>query len=67
MIIWSKASGQWSLKAIQMAQVVWSVSWSVSGGILAAAGGDNQVTLWRETAVGEWAQIGKLNEESTYN
>ena len=41
---------------------VWSVSWSVTGGILAVAGGDNQVTLWRESHVGEWVQIGALEE-----
>jgi protein transport protein SEC13 len=38
------------------------VSWSVTGGILAVAGGDNQVTLWRESHVGEWVQIGALEE-----
>ena len=43
---------------------VWSVSWSVTGSILAAAGGDNQVTLWKENAVGEWKQIGQLSEDS---
>ena len=41
---------------------VWSVSWSVTGGILAVAGGDNQVTLWRESHVDEWVQIGALEE-----
>lgn len=44
--------------------MVWSVSWSVTGGILAAAGGDNQVTLWRENTLGEWLQVGQLSEES---
>ena len=32
--------------------------------LLAAAGGDNQVTLWRE-AGGEWGRIGQLSEDST--
>eukprot|EP00322_Chrysochromulina_rotalis_P006012 CAMPEP_0115830130 /NCGR_PEP_ID=MMETSP0287-20121206/1459_1 /TAXON_ID=412157 /ORGANISM="Chrysochromulina rotalis, Strain UIO044" /LENGTH=280 /DNA_ID=CAMNT_0003283425 /DNA_START=24 /DNA_END=863 /DNA_ORIENTATION=+ len=62
--IWTRdraqGDGEWRPKTLQMPAVVWSVSWSVSGGILAAAGGDNQVTLWRETATGEWTQIGQL-------
>ena len=45
--------------------VVWSVSWSVNSGILAAAGGDNQVTLWRQDCVGEWKQVGSVAEDAS--
>ena len=34
------------------------------GFFLAAAGGDNVVTLWKENALGEWKQIGSLSEDS---
>jgi len=62
--VWSEANGQWSPKVIELPAAVWSVSWSVTGGILAVAGGDEQVTLWRETMGGEWTRIGQLSEDS---
>ena len=62
--IWSEGGGQWNVKVIEHQAAIWSVSWSVTGGILAAAGGDNQVTLWRENAMGEWGRIGQLSEDS---
>ncbi|KAK4336862.1 hypothetical protein RND71_044018 [Anisodus tanguticus] len=34
--------------------VVWHVSWSTMGNILAVSGGDNQVTLWKENVAGVW-------------
>ncbi|XP_055377773.1 protein SEC13 homolog [Condylostylus longicornis] len=34
--------------------VVWSVSWSVTGGILAVSGGDNKVSLWKENFDNQW-------------
>jgi len=64
-VVWTEGKGQWTPKVIELPCAVWSVSWSVTGGILAAAGGDNQVTLWRENAVGEWQRIGSLSEESS--
>ena len=63
-VVWTEAKGQWTPKEILMPCTVWSVSWSVTGSILAAAGGDNQVTLWKENALGEWKQIGQLSEDS---
>ena len=64
-IVWTAPSGtgEWKLSALQMPSIVWSVSWSVTGGILAAAGGDNQVTLWREDTLGEWKPIGAVSED----
>jgi protein transport protein SEC13 len=46
-IIWTRSGGEWRAKAIQVGCIVWSVSWSVTGSILAAAGGDNQVCSHR--------------------
>ena len=50
MVIWSKdseASTQWIQKELHSFEdVVWHVSWSVSGNMLAVSGGDNKgVTL----------------------
>jgi len=46
--------------------VVWKVSWSVTGNILAVSCGDNTVTLWKESVDMEWKCISTLNEnEST--
>ena len=66
MIIWSQdgaSGGAWNQKEIMFSCVVWRVSWSVTGNILAVSGGDNQVTLWKESLLGEWTQIGQLSED----
>ena len=36
---------------------VWTVSWSVTGNILAVADGNNTVTLWKEAIDGQWQQV----------
>nr|QBH74126.1 protein transport protein sec13 [Aphelinus abdominalis] len=40
--------------------VIWHVSWSLTGGILAVSGGDNKVSLWRENPEGQWMCISEL-------
>lgn len=37
--------------------VVWNVSWSLAGNILAVSGGDNKVSLWKENIEGQWLCI----------
>ncbi|KAL1400835.1 hypothetical protein pipiens_007098 [Culex pipiens pipiens] len=37
--------------------VVWNVSWSLTGNILAVSGGDNKISLWRENNEGQWICI----------
>ena len=54
MIIWSSDNGSgsttWTPKFLNtFDDVVWHVSWSVTGNMLAVSGGDNKVTLWKET------------------
>jgi protein transport protein SEC13 len=63
-IIWSAESpeGPWSKKVLHMDTVMWKVSWSLSGNVLAASGGDNKVTLWKETLKGEWEKVSSLEE-----
>jgi len=67
-ILWTQdgaSAGAWNQKEIQFSCVVWRVSWSVTGNILAVSGGDNQVTLWKESLLGEWTQIGQLSEDGS--
>ena len=69
-IIWTQKAAStgkesWERKEIQFSCVVWRVSWSVTGNILAVSGGDNQVTLWKESLLGEWTQIGQLSEDGS--
>jgi len=42
--------------------VLWRVSWSLTGNILAVSGGDNKVSLWKESPDGEWKQISTLDQ-----
>ncbi|CAG8550764.1 9838_t:CDS:2, partial [Diversispora eburnea] len=43
--------------------VVWRVSWSLSGNILAVACGDNKVTLYKENIKGEWELLSELVDQ----
>jgi len=65
--IWTQQSGEWSKPKFlepKFSAVVWRVSWSVTGNILAVSCGDNTVTLWKESADNEWKCISKINEAS---
>jgi len=65
-VIWSKdseASTQWTQKELHSFEdVVWHVSWSVSGNMLAVSGGDNKVSLWKETLEGQWVCISDVSK-----
>ncbi|PKU29063.1 hypothetical protein llap_20633 [Limosa lapponica baueri] len=64
--IWTcdDASGNsWSPKLLhKFNDVVWHVSWSITANILAVSGGDNKVTLWKESVDGLWACISDVNK-----
>lgn len=68
-IIWMQDNnGTWSKKALpKFPDVVWRLSWSVTGSILAVSGGDNKVTLWKESLDSEWKCISSLTEEGETN
>jgi len=55
-------STQWNVKVLQFEAAVWRVSWSLSGNVLAASGGDNKVTLWKENLRGEWECVKTIEE-----
>nr|CAG4645585.1 EOG090X07N7 [Lynceus sp. MCZ IZ 141354] len=63
-IIWSNdgVSTNWNPKILHtFDDVVWHVSWSITGNILAVSGGDNKVSLWKETLDGQWTCISDVN------
>ncbi|KAJ3272543.1 GTPase-activating protein S13 [Terramyces sp. JEL0728] len=66
-IIWTKdgKDGKWNkkyLKSEPFPDVVWRVSWSLAGNILAVSSGDNKVTLWKENVSGDFVQIGEVED-----
>lgn len=69
--IWvqSKPGEEWVERELQedgFPDVVWRLSWSLSGAVLAVSGGDNKVGLWRETVKGAWECVEEMDERSTY-
>jgi len=60
-IIWSNngtPGSQWSSTILhKFDDVVWHVSWSLTGDILAVSGGNNKVSLWKEGIDGTWSRI----------
>jgi protein transport protein SEC13 len=66
-VIWTQDNNSsWSKKVLpKFPDVVWRVSWSITGNILAVAGGDNKVTLWKEGLDGEWKCISSLENGET--
>lgn len=65
-IIWTKdesAGGNWTPKVLStFSDVVWHASWSITGDILAVSGGDNKVTLWKESPEGEWVCVSEVDK-----
>lgn len=65
--IWTSTNpvdpASWQLnKVLTFDSVLWRVSWSPSGNILAVSGGDNKVTLWKENLKGEWENVREVTE-----
>lgn len=58
-LIWTKDdhSNIWKKQLLnkdKFPDVCWRASWSLSGNILAISGGDNKITLWKESVNGDW-------------
>jgi len=69
-VIWTQEwnSSNWVKKVLpKFPDIVWRVSWSITGNILAVSGGDNKVTLWKESLDSEWKCISQLDEEGETN
>lgn len=63
-IIWTNELGpnghEWESRILNFDNVVWHVSWSVLGNILAVSSGDNQVGLYKENMNGEFDCISEV-------
>ncbi|EZF22197.1 protein transporter SEC13 [Trichophyton rubrum D6] len=55
-------SQEWTSEKLEFDTVVWRVSWSLSGNILAVSGGDNKVSLWKEDLKGKWEKVKDIEE-----
>ena len=53
---------EWKFVELSFEAVLWRVSWSLSGNVLAVSGGDNKVTLWKENLAGEWDCVKTIEE-----
>lgn len=53
---------EWKHVALDFDAVMWRVSWSLSGNVLAVSGGDNKVSLWKENLKGEWECVKWIEE-----
>jgi len=74
-VVWTKPSsgagtvgansGGWQIQPLpKFPEVVWRISWSLAGSILAVAVGDNKVTLWKETTEGTFECISALDKDA---
>lgn len=52
----------WTSTTLNFDAVVWRVSWSLSGNVLAVSGGDNRVSLWKESLKGGWDCVKTIEE-----
>lgn len=53
---------KWQSTVLNFDTVLWRVSWSLSGNVLAVSGGDNKVSLWKENLRGEWECVKTIEE-----
>ena len=69
-VIWKSADGSkdsWTqrpLTAEPFPDTLWRVNFSPAGNLLAVAGGDNHVSMWRETSEGEWECVSNVDQAS---
>mmetsp|Transcript_9765 Transcript_9765/g.15286 ORF Transcript_9765/g.15286 Transcript_9765/m.15286 type:complete len:323 (-) Transcript_9765:128-1096(-) len=63
-MIWSQAQGgKWVCKRLPPFEaVVWRLSWSLAGNVLAVSAGDGKVTLWKEGLDCEWRMLESIND-----
>ncbi|KAI9839950.1 MAG: hypothetical protein M1819_000142 [Sarea resinae] len=54
--------GEWSSTVLNFESVVWRVSWSLSGNVLAVSGDESKVSLWKENLRGVWECVKSIEE-----
>lgn len=52
----------WKSEELNLDVVVWRVSWSMAGNVLAVSCGDNRVSLWKEKLKGGWEVVKTIEE-----
>ncbi|KAJ1969030.1 GTPase-activating protein S13, partial [Dimargaris verticillata] len=57
---WSKAP----LREGKFPDVVWRVSWSLTGNALAVSCADNKITVWKQNLKGSWDCVEELQEKT---
>jgi len=55
-----------SVKLPSFNDIIWRLSWSITGNVLAVTSGDNKVTLWKQSLEqnGTWKELVNLNDIS---
>ena len=53
---------EWKCETLEFDAVLWRVSWSLSGNVLAVSQGDNKVSLWKENLGGGWENVKVIDE-----
>ena len=65
-LIWTLENDEWKepvpVRKEGFAEVVWRVSWSVTGTILAVSSGDNKVTLFKQAVDGSWENLNDFDD-----
>ncbi|KAL0488396.1 protein transport protein SEC13 [Acrasis kona] len=62
----TNSTGNWNAtKVNKFNTVVWRVSWSLMGNLLAVSTADNQVTLWKEGLDGNWTNVSTLTDQNS--
>lgn len=52
----------WKSEVLNLDVVVWRVSWSMAGNVLAVSCGNNQVSLWKERLKGGWEVVKTIED-----
>jgi protein transport protein SEC13 len=65
-IIWTNGENlnEWNQTVLNIDKVVWRVSWSITGNILAVSSCDNKISLWKESLEGKWSKVSTLENEN---
>ncbi|PJF19570.1 hypothetical protein PSACC_00620 [Paramicrosporidium saccamoebae] len=65
-LVWKSPDGaSWTSKPLSaepFPDTLWRVNFSPAGNLLAVAGGDNHITMWREKLDGEWECVTNVDQ-----
>jgi len=62
--IWKRNNKNWEKKKLELKfdEIIWRLSWSLTGNILAVTSGDKRVTLWKETREKDWICLSTIGD-----